>query len=132
MYVGLVCLIFLICSLRTNIVFFLIFLSLIGGFGCLAGAYWNLALAYENAANTMAAKRAGQLVVVSLPTYYRRCYYSLIHARSLGGRRFHIRHFHGRLVDLLRHHARVLGLPVQHPRGRSLAYHQRGERETEA
>lgn len=62
--VGVVCFIFLICSLRTNIVFFLIFLSLIGAFGCLAGAYWNLALAYKNAANTMAAKRAGQLVVV--------------------------------------------------------------------
>ena len=64
---GLVCFIFLICSLRTNVVFFLIFLSLIGAFGCLAGAYWNLALAYENAANTMAAKRAGRLVVVSFP-----------------------------------------------------------------
>ncbi|KAF6219670.1 hypothetical protein HO133_004139 [Letharia lupina] len=63
LFMGLVCFIFLICSLRTNVVFFLIFLSLIGAFGCLAGAYWNLALAYENAANTMAAKRAGRLVV---------------------------------------------------------------------
>ncbi|CAD6576801.1 MAG: hypothetical protein ASARMPRED_007886 [Alectoria sarmentosa] len=62
-FMGLVCLVFLICSLRTNIVFFLIFLSLIGAFGCLAGAYWNLALVGENAANAVAAKRAGQLVV---------------------------------------------------------------------
>lgn len=69
-YVGLVCVIFLICSLRTNIVFFLIFLSLIGGFGCLAGAYWNLALAYENPTNTMAAKRAGKLVVVSFSSLH--------------------------------------------------------------
>lgn len=66
-YVGLVCLVFLICSLLTNVVFFLIFLSLIGAFACLAGAYWNLALAYENAANTMAATRAKKLVVVSFP-----------------------------------------------------------------
>lgn len=63
LFMGLVCFIFLICSLRTNIVFFMIFLSLICAFGCLAGAYWNLALAYENAANTMAATRAAHLVV---------------------------------------------------------------------
>lgn len=72
--IGLICFIFLICSLRTNIVFFLIFFTLVCAFGCLAGAYWNLALAYENAANTFAAKRAGQLVIVSslpppTPTY---------------------------------------------------------------
>lgn len=63
--VGLVCFVFLICSLRTNIAFFLIFFSLVCAFSCLAAAYWNLALAYENAANIMAAKRAGRLVVVS-------------------------------------------------------------------
>ena len=66
-YTGLICFIFLICSLRTNIVFFLIFFTLVGAFGCLAAAYWNLALAYENAENTAAAKRAGRLVVVRLP-----------------------------------------------------------------
>ena len=66
-YTGLVCFIFLICSLRTNIVFFLIFFTLVGAFGCLAAAYWNLALAYENAENTAAAKRAAHLVVVKLP-----------------------------------------------------------------
>ncbi|OCL03202.1 GPR1/FUN34/YaaH-class plasma membrane protein [Glonium stellatum] len=41
---GLMCFIYLICSLRTNIVFFLIFLTLVIAFGCLAGAYWNLNL----------------------------------------------------------------------------------------
>ena len=66
-HTGLICFIFLICSLRTNIVFFLIFLTLVGAFGCLSAAYWNLALAYENAENMAAAKRAGQLVVVRLP-----------------------------------------------------------------
>ena len=68
-YTGLICFIFLICSLRTNIVFFLIFFTLVGAFGCLAAAYWNLALAYENAENTAAAKRAGRLVVVRLPLF---------------------------------------------------------------
>ncbi|KAM0800052.1 GPR1/FUN34/yaaH family-domain-containing protein [Usnea florida] len=60
-FMGLVCLIFLICSVRTNITFFLIFFTLVCAFGCLSGAYWNLALAYENPTNTMAAARAGKL-----------------------------------------------------------------------
>ena len=63
---GLICFVFLICSLRTNIVFFTIFLTLVCAFGCLAGAYFNLALVYENEANVMAAARAAKLVVVSL------------------------------------------------------------------
>ena len=65
LFMGLICLIFLICSLRTNVVFFVIFLTLVGAFGCLAGAYWNLALAYENAANVSAAAKASKCVVVS-------------------------------------------------------------------
>ena len=60
-----ICLIFMICSLRTNICFFIIFLSLVLAFGLLAGAYFNLALAYENPANTSAAATAKKLVVVS-------------------------------------------------------------------
>ena len=64
-FMGVICFIFLICSLRTNIVFFVIFLTLVGAFGCLAGAYWNLALAYENAANVSAAMKATKLVKVS-------------------------------------------------------------------
>ena len=64
-FMALICFIFLICSLRTNIVFFVIFLTLVGAFGCLAGAYWNLALAYENPTNVSAATKASKLVVVS-------------------------------------------------------------------
>lgn len=60
LFTGLVCLIFLICSLRTNIVFFTIFLALVGAFACLAGAYWNLALVYESPTNTVAAHRAAR------------------------------------------------------------------------
>jgi hypothetical protein len=38
---GLLCLIYCIASIRTNIVFFSIFLLLIPTFGCLAGAFWH-------------------------------------------------------------------------------------------
>lgn len=65
LFMGLICLIFLVCSLRTNVVFFIIFLTLVGAFACLAAAYWNLALAYENATNVSAALKAGKLVKVS-------------------------------------------------------------------
>ncbi|KAI4176930.1 MAG: hypothetical protein LQ343_000787 [Gyalolechia ehrenbergii] len=62
-FMGMICLVFLICSLRTNIVFFVIFFTLVCAFGCLAGAYFNFALVYENATNAAAATRAGRLVV---------------------------------------------------------------------
>lgn len=62
--IGLVCLVFLICSLRTNIVFFVIFLSLVFAFACLSAAYWNLALVYENPTNLQAKMRASKLTVV--------------------------------------------------------------------
>lgn len=66
--VGLLCLIYMICSLRTNICFFIIFLTLVLAFGLLAGAYFNLALAYKNPTNTGAAAAAKKLVVVSWDT----------------------------------------------------------------
>lgn len=40
---GILCLVYLICSLRTNLVFFLIFFTLIPAFGLLAGTFLNLA-----------------------------------------------------------------------------------------
>jgi succinate-acetate transporter protein len=47
---GIMCFIYLILSIRTNVVFFLIFFTLVIAFGLLAGAYWqasngNIALA---------------------------------------------------------------------------------------
>ena len=84
----------------------------------------------------MAAKRAGRLVVVSLPVTYAippAMAGAFIRYRPrlflLGGRRLHICHINGGLVDLLRHHARVLGLSLQHPRRRPVPYHQGSERE---
>lgn len=43
-YMGVLCLVYLIVSIRTNIVFFLIFLLLIPAFGCLAGYFFCAAI----------------------------------------------------------------------------------------
>jgi hypothetical protein len=43
LYMGLLCFIYLICAIRTNVVFFGIFLFLVPTFGCLAGSYWHAA-----------------------------------------------------------------------------------------
>lgn len=52
---GLICFIFFICALRTNIVFVLIFLSLMIAFFLLAGARW--ALADDFSGNAAIARR---------------------------------------------------------------------------
>ncbi|PTB40130.1 uncharacterized protein TrAFT101_004829 [Trichoderma asperellum] len=43
LFMGLLCIIFLVCSLRTNVAFFVIFLSLTIAFGLLTGAFWAMA-----------------------------------------------------------------------------------------
>ena len=40
---GLLCFIYLVAALRTNIVFVIIFATLVVAFGLLAGAYWQIA-----------------------------------------------------------------------------------------
>lgn len=42
-YMGVLCLVFLVASVRTNLVFFIIFACLVPAFGCLAGVFWHLA-----------------------------------------------------------------------------------------
>lgn len=63
-FMGLLCFIYFICSLRTNVVFAIIFLTLVPAFGCLAGAYWHLALAYGGGDASNAAT-AGKLLVAA-------------------------------------------------------------------
>ncbi|KIX95968.1 uncharacterized protein Z520_08223 [Fonsecaea multimorphosa CBS 102226] len=41
LYMGLLCLVYLICSLRTNIIFLSIFATLVPAFGCLTGYFWK-------------------------------------------------------------------------------------------
>jgi len=52
LFMGFLCLIYLVCSIRTNVAFFMIFLSLVPAFGCLAGTYWQAA----NGNTVMSAK----------------------------------------------------------------------------
>lgn len=40
---SLLCLVYLVCSIRTNLIFFLIFFTLVPAFALLAGAYFNAA-----------------------------------------------------------------------------------------
>ncbi|MCJ1368152.1 hypothetical protein MMC16_007293 [Acarospora aff. strigata] len=43
-FMGVLCLVYLICALRTNVVFLVIFATLVVAFSLLAGTYWHLAL----------------------------------------------------------------------------------------
>jgi len=54
---GLMCLIYLVCSIRTNVAFFLIFLTLVIAFACLAGAYFQ--------ASNGNVKLSGNLTIVA-------------------------------------------------------------------
>lgn len=57
LWMGVLCFVYLICSLRTNIVFFLIFLLLVPAFCCLAGSFWHAA--QGNAATALTLQHAG-------------------------------------------------------------------------
>ena len=56
-YMGVLCFVFLLASVRTNLVFFLIFACLVPAFGCLAGAYFHLA--EGNAAKALLLQHVG-------------------------------------------------------------------------
>ena len=60
-YMGCLCFVYLICALRTNLIFVLIFLLLIPAFGCLAGYFWNAA---DGVLNTSLLEAAGGLTFV--------------------------------------------------------------------
>jgi len=72
-YMGLLCLVFLICSTRTNICFMCIFILLVPAFGCLAAAFWKLGLATAAAAHTatnLLHAAGGMTFAVSLLGWY--------------------------------------------------------------
>lgn len=64
-FTGLVCLIFLLASIRTNLCFVGILTTLVVAFGLLTGAYWLLAEDYQGN-----AARATDLIVVSSPKVF--------------------------------------------------------------
>lgn len=53
-FMGVLCFIYLICSLRTNVVFVIIFLTLVLAFALLAATYWHSARAIAMATTNMA------------------------------------------------------------------------------
>ncbi|EXJ72442.1 uncharacterized protein A1O5_04946 [Cladophialophora psammophila CBS 110553] len=69
-YMGALCFIYLVCALRTNICFVLIFLSLVPAFGLMAAVYWKLA--EGNAAVSLKCQHAasGLLFAVCLLGWY--------------------------------------------------------------
>ena len=60
-FMGVLCLIYLVCSLRTNVVFVVIFFTLVCAFGLLAGAYWQEANAFANNNDPSTLALAGRL-----------------------------------------------------------------------
>lgn len=95
-FMGVLCFIYLICSLRTNVCFVVIFLSLVLAFGLLGGTFFhtaegNLALAHR-------------LQVVGLRLFV--LTWVMLADECLGCWGVCIRDFAGWLVDILRHHAR--------------------------
>lgn len=67
---GVLCLVYAICALRTNVVFFLILGLLVPTFSCLAGAYWHLAQANAETANTLLVAGGALAFVVCLLGWY--------------------------------------------------------------
>lgn len=66
-FMGVLCFLYMILALRTNLVFFLIFMTLVPAFACLAAAFWYLAEDYTG--NAALAKQlilaAGALTFVT-------------------------------------------------------------------
>jgi succinate-acetate transporter protein len=69
-YMGVLCLIFLIASIRTNLVFFLIFALLVPAFGCLAAAFWHLAAGDAVKAQLLQHVGAGLAFAVCILGWY--------------------------------------------------------------
>jgi succinate-acetate transporter protein len=61
---ALMCFVYLICSIRTNVAFFIIFLTLTIAFSCLTGAYWQVANGNASLAGTL-QKTAGAFTFVT-------------------------------------------------------------------
>jgi len=73
LYMGLLCLVYFVCSLRTNIIFMMIFLLLVPAFGCLAGMFWKIAegtAAAAATAGTLQHAAGGLTFVICLLGWY--------------------------------------------------------------
>jgi uncharacterized protein len=64
-FMGVLCFIYLICSLRTNVVFVVIFFTLVIAFALLAGVYWQSANAIANGSDAATLALAHRLQVAA-------------------------------------------------------------------
>ncbi|KKA25567.1 Transcriptional activator of ethanol catabolism AlcS [Rasamsonia emersonii CBS 393.64] len=69
-FMGLLCLIYLICGIRTNVVFEIIFLTLTLGFCLLAGSYWQLAALNSTLADNLQIAGGASFFVACLAGWY--------------------------------------------------------------
>jgi succinate-acetate transporter protein len=70
LYMAVLCFIYLLCSLRTNICFVLIFFSLVPAFSLMAATYWQLAEGHGNTALTCQHAAGGLVFAVCLLGWY--------------------------------------------------------------
>ncbi|CAG7972064.1 unnamed protein product [Penicillium nalgiovense] len=70
LFMGILCFMYLICSLRTNLCFVVIFLGLVLGFVLLTGAVWQLANGNQSLARTLKKAAGACLALGSLPGWY--------------------------------------------------------------
>jgi hypothetical protein len=116
LFMGLLCFVYLICSLRTNVVFVIIFLSLVVAFSLLAATYFLAALGDADTASRTQVVRFSPPPPPPLSIFP-----ATWHANThLGRRRYVVRDFYGRLVDIFRNHACSSRLPLQYSCWRSL------------
>lgn len=67
---GILCFIFLVCSIRTNLFFFLIFFTLVPAFGLLAGSYFQVANGNANLGAKLAEAAGAFCFVTCLCGWY--------------------------------------------------------------
>jgi len=70
LFMGVLCLVYAICALRTNLVFLGILGLLVPTFGCLAGAYYHLAQGNAGTANTLLVAGGAIAFVICLLGWY--------------------------------------------------------------
>jgi len=70
LWMGVLCLVYAILALRTNIVLFLILFLLVPTFACLAGAFWNLAQQNATTAVTLTTAGGALAFVVCMLGWY--------------------------------------------------------------
>ncbi|PPJ52238.1 hypothetical protein CBER1_09728 [Cercospora berteroae] len=70
LFMGLLCLVYLICSIRTNLIFFLIFLPLPATFACLAASFWFTGMGNMAYAHTLQEAGGAMAFVVCLLGWY--------------------------------------------------------------